>query len=173
MRLQTAAGWRKLLLSTLLLSTSAHAKKDKPSVTSQKFDFLPQRVQYFDDSDVLLFEDWADHVVWRSENAGEEWHKVRGPPEGKIRGATMHPFDNKRAYIITSEKKHWMTKDRGEHWEDFFSEALPSVFQPPLSFHAGDPDRIIFNGMDCTGLFCEEVVSHTVCEVVRMSNIGL
>lgn len=170
MRLQTAAGWRKLLLSTLLC-TGALAKKDKPSVTSQKFDFLPQRVQYFDDSDVILFEDWADHVIWRSVNAGEEWEKVTEPPAGKVRGVTMHPFDNKRAYIITSEKTHWKTKDRGEHWEKFFSESLPSVFQPPLHFNAGDPDRIIFNAMDCTGLFCEEVVSRPAHEVVPPSNL--
>jgi photosystem II stability/assembly factor-like uncharacterized protein len=158
MRLQTAAGWRKLLLSTLLCA-GALAKKDKPSVKSKKFDFIPQRVQYFDDSDVILIEDGMDHVVYRSDNAGEDWEKVTAAPEGKVRGVTMHPFDPKRAYIITTEKTHWRTKDRGEHWEEFATDAVASIFQDPLSFHAGDPDRIIFNGMDCTGIFCEEVVS--------------
>lgn len=158
MRLQTAAGWRKLLFSTLLC-TGALAKKNKPSVKSTKFDFIPQRVQYFDDSDVILFEDGVKHVVYRSDNAGEDWDKVSAAPAGKIRGVTMHPYDPKRAYIITTEKTHWKTEDRGEHWEQFSSEAVASIFQPPLSFHAGNPDKIIFNGMDCDGMFCEEVVS--------------
>jgi photosystem II stability/assembly factor-like uncharacterized protein len=164
MRLQTAAGWRKLLLSTLLC-TGALAKKDNPSVKSKKFDFVPVRVQYFDDSDVILCENGLAGVVWRSHNAGEDWDKVSGVPEGKAMGVTMHPYDPKRAYIITMDKTHWKTEDRGEHWEEFTVDAVPSIFDAKagiLSFHAGDPDKIIFNGMDCAGIFCTEIVSSTL-----------
>jgi photosystem II stability/assembly factor-like uncharacterized protein len=162
MRLQTAAGWRKLLLAALLCTSTAVAKKDKPSVKGTKFDFVPLRVQYFDDSDVILFEDGHDHAVWRSANAGEDWDKISSVPEGKALAVTMHPYDPKRAYIITTEKVHWKTEDRGEHWEEFSTAAVASMFArqaAQLSFHADDPDRIIFNGMDCSGIFCDEVVS--------------
>jgi hypothetical protein len=156
MRLQT--GWRKLLLATLLC-TSTLAKKDKPSVKSKRFDFVPFNLLYFDDSDVVMFADVQDHVVWRSDNAGEDWEKVSAVPEGKMLEITMHPYDPKRAYIISFENTHWKTKDRGETWEEFHTDSPASVFRGALTYHAGDPDRIIFNGMDCSGIFCEEVVS--------------
>ena len=157
MRLST--GWRSLLVSGLLWTSSAAAKKDKPSVHTTSFPFWPSNVNYFDDSDVLLFEDPNDRVVFRSTDAGVSWNKVSGVPEGKEVEMIMHDYDNKRAYIITGERSHWMTKDRGETWEEFYTDSQASVFRRALTFHAKDPDRIIFNGMDCTGIFCEEIVS--------------
>ncbi|KAF8864345.1 Oligoxyloglucan reducing end-specific cellobiohydrolase [Acephala macrosclerotiorum] len=71
----------------------------------------------------------------------------------------MHQFDHTRAYIITEDNgnTHYKTSDRGETWEEFSVGNLASIFREVLTFHAGDPDRIIFNGMDCTGIFCEEL----------------
>jgi len=161
MRLHTAAGWRSLLYSTLLL-TGAWAKKDKPAVKTSKFAFIPYNVNYFDDSDVLLFEDGVGHTVYRSEDAGESWDKVEGVPEGELWSLTMHEFDKKRAYIIMEGKTHYKTSDRGKTWEEFSADSLVSIFRPSLAFHAGDPDRIIFNAMDCTGIFCEELVKSVV-----------
>lgn len=157
MRLHTAAGWRSLLFSTLLC-TGAWAKKDKPTVHSKKFDFIPYNVNYFDDSDVLLFEDGASHNVWRSTDAGESWDKVDGVPEGKMLELSMHPFDKKRAYIIMDQTTHYKTADQGKTWDKFEVEAQPSIFRAALTYHAGDPDRIIFNAMDCASIFCEELV---------------
>jgi Sortilin, neurotensin receptor 3, len=157
MRLQPVAGWRSLLYSTLLL-TGAWAKKDTPSVKSTKFAFIPYNVNYFDDSDVLLFEDAISHNVYRSDNAGEDWSVVDGVPEGRLLELTMHQYDKKRAYIITNERTHYKTDDRGETWTAFEADAQASIFREALTFHGGDPDRIIFNAMDCTGIFCEELV---------------
>lgn len=157
MRLYT--GWQSLLLPALLCTSAASAKKDKPSVHLTNFPFWPYNVQYFDDSDVLLFEDANDHVVYRSQDAGVSWDMVAGVPAGKLLEMVMHPYDNRRAYIITNERSHWMTQDRGETWEEFYTDSQASVFRQALTFHAGDPDRILFNGMDCTEIFCEELVS--------------
>jgi hypothetical protein len=158
MRLQPAAGWRSLLYSSLLL-TGAWAKKDKPSVKVNQFAFIPYNVNYFDDSDVLLFEDGISHNVYRSDNAGEDWALVKDVPEGKMLELAMHPFDKKRAYIITNTKSHYKTDDRGNTWEEFTVDNLATLFREPLNFNGGDPDRIIFNAMDCTGIFCEETVN--------------
>jgi hypothetical protein len=159
MRLQPAAGWQSLLYSTLLLTGACWAKKDKPSIKPTKFEFIPVNVNYFDDSDVLLFEDPLSQNVYRSENAGEDWALVKGVPQGKLLELAMHPFDNQRAYIITNEKTHYKTDDRGKTWEEFTADIQASIFREALTFHGGDPDRIIFNAMDCTGIFCEELVS--------------
>lgn len=72
----------------------------------------------------------------------------------------MHPFDKERAYVITNTKTHYKTKDRGATWQEWIAEAPATIFREVLSFHAGDPDRIIFNAMDCTGIFCEELVGY-------------
>lgn len=163
MRLRSfeAAGWRALLTSTLLYS-SAWAKKGSPSIKSTKVDNPAFNLQYFDDSNVVMFQDELARAVYRSDNAGEDWKKVDKIPEKAAVELLMHPYDNKRAYIITSGSTHWATNNRGESWEEFFTDAQPSYFREALTFHASDPDRIIFNGMDCTGIFCEELVGWLV-----------
>ena len=80
-------------------------------------------------------------------------------PQGKLLEIQMHPFDNKRAYIITEEQTHWKTLDRGKTWQEFTTDYDASLFREALDYHAGDPDRIIFNGMKCEGIFCQEIVS--------------
>jgi photosystem II stability/assembly factor-like uncharacterized protein len=157
MRLQTAAGWRSLLSSTLLF-TAAWAKKDKPGVEQTKFDFVPYNVNYFEDSDVILFEDGLSHNVYRSVDAGKTWGKVKDVPEGGMMEISMHPFDKSRAYIIMNDTTHYMTSDQGKSWKSFTTDALASVFREALTYHAADPDRILYNAMDCAGIFCEELV---------------
>jgi photosystem II stability/assembly factor-like uncharacterized protein len=158
--LEAATGWRSLLLATLLCS-SAYAKKDAPRVTSNKFENPPYELSYFDDSDVVMFQDYTDNSVYRSADAGENWAKLKDIPEDKAWILVMHPFDNKKAYILTKDTTHWKTKDRGESWTEFFTDTQPDMFmRQPMSFNAGDPDRIILNAQDCSvGLFCEELVS--------------
>jgi hypothetical protein len=153
MRLQ----WRNLLLSSALFG-GAWAKKDEPGVDIKKFDFIPSNLNYFEDSDVILFEDEISRNVWRSEDAGVTWGVVDGIPKQKTLLVVMHPSDAKRAYALTNGRSHWMTDDRGKTWEEFYTDALVTLWRSPMAFHGTDPDRIIFNGMTCTGIFCEEMV---------------
>jgi photosystem II stability/assembly factor-like uncharacterized protein len=155
--LGAATGWRSVLIASLLLTPTV-AKKDEPKITSTKFEAAPQNLQYFEDSNVVLFQDYEKNVVYRSDDAGESWKIISNVPEGKAWDLWMHPYAKDRAYILTKEKTHWATKDRGQSWEEFFTDAEPSMFRKPLAFHAGDPDKIIFHGQDCGGIFCEELV---------------
>lgn len=125
---------------------------------SKEFDFVPYNVNYFEDSDVILFENPISHNVYRSDDAGVSWGIVDGVPEGELMELTMHEFDRQKAYIISNGNTHWMTDDRGKTWKEFHTKAPASIFRQALTFHANDPDRIIFNAMDCTGIFCEELV---------------
>ncbi|KAH8820392.1 hypothetical protein F5884DRAFT_763859 [Xylogone sp. PMI_703] len=160
------AAWRCLLLATTLLSSSSSvgvwAKKDAPSVSSTDFKYAPVSVQYFANSEVVLFYDEIEHSMYRSEDAGASWDLLKDAGEGKVVEYLMHPFDEERAYVFSSERKHWVTGDRGKTWREFDAGApQPSMYREALSFHADDPDRIIFNGMDCEGLFCGEVATYT------------
>ena len=76
----------------------------------------------------------------------------------------MHPFDKKAAFVIGGGTKHWKTKDRGKSWQEWQTESPASLFREALNFHAGDPERMIYNAMDCTGIFCEEIVSFPVLD---------
>ena len=122
-------------------------------------------MNYFEDSDVLLFEDNLNNDVYRSTDAGATWDKI-DEGKGKMLEISMHPFDKKRAYIITVEKTHYKTSDQGKTWEKFEADAQATIFNTALTYHAGDPDRIIFNAMDCTGIFCSELVRdfNAICE---------
>lgn len=161
MRLRRAVdavtGWRSLILASMLITNIA-AKKDAPSLTYTTFDHQPQNIEYFDDSDVILFQDWDSNTLWRTDNAGESWSEV-DIPYNEAWSMYMHPFDKKRAYYLTKEGTHYKTEDRGETWQSFVTDYPPSVLRnQPLSFHADDHDKIIFNAEDCMGIFCEELV---------------
>ncbi|KAG6003524.1 hypothetical protein E4U21_001924 [Claviceps maximensis] len=153
------AAWHILLSSLIWTTTFA---KDEPSLAVTKFQNPPLNINYFEDSDVIVFQDKIEHNVWRSADAGVSWKRVDAVPEGKTLGLIMHPHKRNRAYIVTPSKIHFRTEDRGETWTKFDTNALPSKFQPEtMTFHADEPDRIIFNAMDCEGIFCSEQAMYT------------
>ncbi|TQS37094.1 hypothetical protein Golomagni_02444 [Golovinomyces magnicellulatus] len=165
MRLKAKGVWRHVLFPLLLLSCSfsdSYGKNQQPRLQTTKFDFLPFSVNYFDESDILLFIDPLSNNIYRSTNAGESWSLPKDIPKGNALSLIMHPWQPMRAYVITKDYIHWMTEDRGENWHNFEVERFSSIYREALNFHAGDPDRIIWNGMDCSGLFCDEVTMYTV-----------
>ena len=159
------ATWRPVLLLTsllLLLCTPAYAK-DEPKIVTTEFDNLPNALHYFKDSNVILFQESFTGTIWRSSDAGATWKKAEGIEHDKAFALVMHEFDPDRAYILTRGNLHWKTEDKGETWDTFFTNAYTSDRREFgwLSFHAADPDRIIFYGMDCESIFCEEVIMYT------------
>lgn len=151
-----------LLLTTLLWSGS-RAAKDAPAISSKKFDHSPYDLRYFDDSDVILMQDYVEDAIYRSADAGATWDKIKAIPDGAAWSLTMHPFDNTRAYVLTEDATHYRTEDRGETWKEFWTDSSPDTALEPLSFHAGDKDKIILNAMDCLlGLYCETTSMYTL-----------
>ncbi|KAK5990777.1 Vacuolar protein sorting/targeting protein 10 [Cladobotryum mycophilum] len=156
---KAAPTWHILLLS--ILWTLAFAK-DEPKVSVTKFNHPPLGLNYFEDSDSVVFHDVEEGNIYRSKDAGANWARVESIPEGKAGLLIMHTFDSKTAFVMTKDKTHYKTENRGESWDKFETPTIPSRFQPEvLVFHAGDPKRIIFNGMDCDGIFCDEQASYT------------
>lgn len=137
--------------------------KDEPTFSVKEFDHYPMNLNYFDKTDVILFQDVTTQNVWRSPDGGETWSLVSDVPEGKAFALVLHEFDSKRAYILTESTSHWRTDDQGKTWKSFFTDSEFNIFRPEIfNFHAEDPDRIIFNGMDCKGIFCDEVAMYTL-----------
>ncbi|KKO98070.1 hypothetical protein THAR02_09827 [Trichoderma harzianum] len=154
-----APSWHLLLLSLLWVLALA---KDGPKLSVTKFDHPPLGLAYFEDSDIVVFHDVDAGIIYRSSDAGANWSKVKAIPEGDAFLLTTHPYDSKIAYALTLGKTHYKTEDQGETWSKFETPAVPSRFQPEiLVFHAEDPKRVIFNGMECDGIFCDEQASYT------------
>jgi photosystem II stability/assembly factor-like uncharacterized protein len=159
MRLRKFLDTSSLLVATLLLSSTVSAKKDQPGVTATSFTHEPENVQYFEDSDVIVFQDYNTNNIIRSDNAGEKWDTIKDIPDGKAWTMYLHPFDTQRAYVLSRERTHWLTSDRGKTWTEWKTDYEFSRFRKPFAFHASDPNRIIFNAQDCQSVFCEELVS--------------
>lgn len=162
-----AFSWQNMLFVTALLWQllavgSVDAKKDQPTINVHKSDSYPLNLNYFQDSDVVLYQDQDAGNVWRSPDAGVTWAKVDGVDEGKAAVLVMHEYDPNRAYILTKGVYHWKTSDRGKTWDTFYTDAQLNIYRRDwLVFHAGHPDSMMFYGIDCESIFCDEVVMYT------------
>ncbi|KAL2005236.1 hypothetical protein VTN00DRAFT_2446 [Thermoascus crustaceus] len=145
------------LLLALLSQPSVAKKSDGPKITATRFDNEPVGLFYFEDSDTILFQDADAGVVYQSFDGGEEWDVV-DDEEGKMRGQVLalwrHPFDNKKAYILGADGRHWVTTDQAKTWTAFELDAKLPILDSPLSFHGRDSKKVIFHGAQCSGFRC-------------------
>ncbi|KAI1499629.1 vacuolar protein sorting [Biscogniauxia marginata] len=154
-----------LLLSTLFWTSSIVYAKDEPNIVFTEFENPPNNLNYFKGSNVLLFQEAYERTIWRSTDAGATWSKADGIQHDKAVALIMHEHDNSRAYVLTLGNTHWRTHDKGETWEEFYTKAYLSDFADTfgqwMAFHADNPDKILFTGMQCEGFYCEEFVMYT------------
>lgn len=138
--------------------------EDGPTIVATEFKDPPSSLSYFKDSNVILFQEAYGRTIWRSADGGTTWSKAEGIEHEKAVALVMHEYDPNRAYVLTASDTHWKTHDRGETWQTFSTGAYTSDFADSIGrwmkFHADDPDKILFTGMECEGL-CEELVMYT------------
>ncbi|TGJ82716.1 hypothetical protein E0Z10_g6040 [Xylaria hypoxylon] len=155
-----------LLLATFLSAASTVYAKDEPTIVVKEFKSPLENPKYFPSSNVVLFQEYnSPRTIWRSTDGGAKWDKAKGIDHDKSFALVMHQFDPDRAYALTLGNVHWKTNDKGETWEKFYTEAYTSDFADTIGkwmvFHADDPDKILFTGMECQGFFCEELTMYT------------
>ena len=155
---------RIALLACLLLSLSLGVlgkdKPNKPKIEETKFGDVPVNLFYFEDSDVALVTNPSSRETYRSDDAGVNWKKL--DDVGQALEVLKHPYDNKVAVVIGLDKKHWITKNQGKSWKQWKCEYPPSIVTPAISFHASNPDRMLFMGAECSGFDnCKEKVFYT------------
>ncbi|OJD23332.1 vacuolar protein sorting/targeting protein 10 [Blastomyces percursus] len=156
---------RRLLLagSLLLATTFTSAKKaDGPKITATKFDHEPVNLFYFDDSDVVMFQDGKNGDVYVSRDAGAKWDIVNvGEMKGLAWSLLSHPTDRTKAYVLSKGGKHWVTDDQAKTWREFTVDAELSQDQFPLVFHGKDSNRVILQGRKCSRHDCAERTYYT------------
>lgn len=149
------------LVLGLACLTQAQPRK-RPSIEETKFSAIPANLFYFEDSDVVMVTDPQKHIAYRSEDAGVKWSPLSNVKKGEVMSMWKHPSDNQVAVVVGADQTHWITKDQGKSWNSFETEAGPVLERPPLSFHASDPDRILFLATDCSAWpACHDKVYYT------------
>lgn len=160
-----------LWLGLSLTGIVAAAKKDRPEIIESGFESIPQNLFYFDDSDVVLVTDVLPGVVYRSTDAGQNWKAITDITKGQIFSVMVHPYNNQVAVAVGIDTTHWITTDQGESWKKFQSKHPAVYTRAPISFHASDPDRMIFHVADCLIdiLDCTEKVCLTNSVLAKQS----
>lgn len=154
-------------LLALLGPTYVGAAK-KPQINKKAFDSLPKSYFYFEDSPVILSLEDQSKIVWRSDDDGATWKSIEKIPVEKVLDIYPHPFDKKKAYVLTLGREHFVTSDQGKSWQKFETEWPPSLQRNPLSHHATKHNYVLYTGMKCIQdevwrdkFFCEEKTWYT------------
>ncbi|KAL1407369.1 vacuolar protein sorting/targeting protein PEP1 [Vanrija albida] len=106
------------------------------------------RHNYFSKSQTILLH-LQDGTVWQSSNEGYSWTQLE---KGKtFLSILMHPYDDQRAYLLTSGRDIYFTKDTGRSWNWMRAPADANPLQISLlDFHPTKSDWLIFTGsFDC------------------------
>ncbi|EWC45975.1 hypothetical protein DRE_04768 [Drechslerella stenobrocha 248] len=148
---------RSLPFLVALLGVTPKIHAGEPIVKTTSFTNLPLEYFYFEDSPCILSFDSVEGTIFRSEDSGATWSPIK-QGEGRAWDLYQHPFDNTKAYILTTGTKHFKTEDRGKTWQEWDSIDLPSNHQPPLpalNFHSGKgkSDYIILLAQYCEDEF--------------------
>ena len=150
--------WHSLVL--LLALYGAQAKDRSPKVHKTKFDFQITDIRYFEKSETVIAHSLRDGSLRISYDGGTEWDTAEGIGDDQVVSVWFHPMDSKRAYAVGGGRQHYYTKDQGKSWSSFTldqEEDMRPTEQPPFSFHADDPDKVILNAHSrlCFGPVCQ------------------
>ncbi|QIW97150.1 hypothetical protein AMS68_002668 [Peltaster fructicola] len=147
------------VLASLVLQAVAKEKTEGPGVTTTSFTNTVIGLTYFEDSNTILFPDLDTNKVWQSTDGGNEWETIADVEDAVI--VEKHPVDRNVAVILTGNTKHYITKDQGKTWTSFKLPSEVNYMGRAISFHAGDSDRILIQGVECESIFCEYPVYYT------------
>ncbi|KZV85936.1 Oligoxyloglucan reducing end-specific cellobiohydrolase [Exidia glandulosa HHB12029] len=124
---------RSALSALVLLALGTWAADKPPAVGYTTFENLPTRLFYLDDTSTVFYHDMTAGNVYVSDDEGKKWELAKGIPPGDALLAIEHPFDNRVAFILTKDKKHYVTSNRGESWQEFTVPNPPAFSSNPLN----------------------------------------
>lgn len=143
------------IIGAFALALGAFAASDGPNIVEKKFPEAPVNMFYFDDAETVILLDPVKGTVFRSEDSGLEWDKVKDIPDGEINYILPNPNDNEVAVAVGIHKKHWITYDQGKSWKRFETKEHPTSdpSQDAVSFHADDNKRILYHAREKCMMF--------------------
>lgn len=129
--------------------TDAKPEDGKVSHVIHNFDSKIDRHLYFDKSETILLH-LADGTVWQSSNEGYSWLQVRD--DRTFLAITMHPHDNERAYLFSTDRVIIYTTDTGKTWQQMNLPMEPNTLGiAAIDFHPERSDWLIYTGSEGCG----------------------
>lgn len=161
--------WWSLVIVACCCFLAESVSAGNPIATVTRLRNLPAKLFYFDDtSTILMFDPYASNVHV-SPDEGKSWSLAEGIPEGEAVRLVEHPFNNEMAFVLGREKQHWVTYNRGQSWQEWQADLDASLMGEVLSFHAGQPDWILYQGVECSrrgggwwGKTCHDTTMYTL-----------
>ncbi|KAI0030630.1 Oligoxyloglucan reducing end-specific cellobiohydrolase [Vararia minispora EC-137] len=138
-----------------------------PTYAVTHFENLPARLVSLDDTQTVVYHDAITRNIFVSQDEGRTWKRPENIPEGVAVMFFEHPFDNRMAFVLTKDKKHYLTNDRGETWRSFEVPISPAFVSRPLSFHSSKEKYgyILYQGTACSregwGAVCHDETYYT------------
>ncbi|UZJ55856.1 hypothetical protein CBS101457_005176 [Exobasidium rhododendri] len=132
----------------------------KGSVFHQTHEFQGHIVDhaYFSDSPNVLVQ-IENGNIWASLNDGLSWNKMEleydeSYPDARFVTMAVHPYDNTRAYLISSGQRFRTSVDSGRTWQTYTAPRPPNGMGINLlQFHPKKSDWLLWTGTlgDCIG----------------------
>jgi len=165
-----SSGYRKIPGNTCKGGVDKAAKVKRPCTETRPKDGKVSHVihnfeskiifhEYFSNSQTILIQ-LADDTVWQSSNDGYSW--AQPVKDKKFLAVSLHPYDDRRAYLIGNDRQIHYTTDTGASWSTFKTPMDPNTLNIPLlDFHPTRPDWLIYTG----SAGCTDTIS-TNCHTV-------
>ncbi|KAJ3106319.1 vacuolar protein sorting/targeting protein PEP1 [Phlyctochytrium planicorne] len=158
---QGSSGYRKIPLSSCkggkdlekkVERTCGEASKGPTEVKTSSFKFKEKLEDYFffNRTKVAVILDGSNRV-WVSKDAGKTWETPEKLKDVKVVRMYLDPFRGSRAFLFTTDKKHFRLDDNGNQVNDFDAPAAPNISGAELfSIHPDNEGHLLYTGSaDC------------------------
>ncbi|QPG76801.1 hypothetical protein FOA43_004195 [Brettanomyces nanus] len=158
------------------LLPTVRAKQDTgyiPKLHTKNFDNV-QNVFYFDDSPVLLLQDFQS--VFQSNDNGVTWDTVELFSQDNDNTIPISirqiDLDNQLGFAFTQSKRHYYTKDQGKSWKHFEIDE-EGYTSATVSVNYDKHDYMLFSFRRCPEVLSVDVLSSECNDTFYYSKDGL
>ncbi|KIM23059.1 hypothetical protein M408DRAFT_28179, partial [Serendipita vermifera MAFF 305830] len=128
-----------------IMKSCAEEKPRRGEVGHQIFKFpAPITSYYYLGPKTILAQSWSG--IWKSLNEGYSWSKISLDTE-TYTSILIHPYDETRAYLLTTNGTYHYTTDAGRTWHTGTPPpGAKGYMVPELAFHPTQHDYLIWSG---------------------------
>ncbi|CCU97650.1 unnamed protein product [Malassezia sympodialis ATCC 42132] len=139
-------------LDALVQRPCSEGEPAQGSVSHSRFDFPAPVVEvlHFRVSPHILAR-LRDGQLFQSADDGSTWHRVGLTVDGRVADVALrliaHPYENQKAFVITSNTRVHFTANGGVTWSWFTVPLPPNMLGlDPLGFHPEHPSWLLWTG---------------------------
>ncbi|KAL5529893.1 VPS10_3 [Sanghuangporus sanghuang] len=129
---------------------------------------VPVELHFFPNSTTALLASASDGTIYVTHDEGRTWQEADLPPD-EHRDVTMHPYDNRFAFLTTLDGNIYRTSNQVMTWQPVEPPAPPSSYRNHFTFHSKEPGVVLFDGKRCvpSQRWPEEKICYTDYYITR------